>query len=776
MITMSSRTSRFTRIAAKELKETLRDRRTLITLFLMPILLYPLLSLIMNRLLLTSGARTQTTLFRIGVASQEDAQILLDVINTGRIASKSDLLQPLKILWSNRNPPTAIDSDLNSPTPVTNDMGSAISDEKLPSSESLQTNEIANLGFRILLVEDGDLGKALKDDQIDISVRSQLAKATPKIDYTPIRLDIEFRESDSISENAVVELRKIFSFVNEAAALRQRVMLGIPDAVPVTMIAAPTKQATANRSAFAGIIPLILILMTITGGVYPAIDLTAGERERGTLEALIASPISRLQLVASKYVAVVCVAILTAFINLFAMSITLKVTGVGDLLMGANGIDAWMLLRTIPLLVMFAIFFSSILVALCSFARSFKEAQAYLIPIMLLSLGPGIISLMPSVKLTASLAVLPQVNLILLARDTLSRADTPLYIVVTTILTTFFYTIAALAIASKGFGDQIAVAGDDFRWSDLLKRPERVSDYPTIGQLSVFLSVFFPIYFITTSLLGSAGTLSLGSRAWINALALVGLFLLLPLAFSLLIRNRLASTYRLSLGKLPLVSVATAIVLAATLWMFAFEIIRFSDLLGIKTLSDEVLEKTKQLREEFLSLPWWVVMLTMALAPAIAEEFFFRGFVLSSLSSNLSKHRAVIVSSILFGVFHVVYGSLLSIERFLPSTMLGLFLGYLAIYSRSLWPGVVLHAGHNGLLFSLPYIDTTLKSLGFDRESGRLPIVWLIVGIAATAASMLIFVKVSKHRYAQAAVQRNIESVENQHEFERETPALREGN
>jgi len=58
-----------------------------------------------------------------------------------------------------------------------------------------------------------------------------------------------------------------------------------------------------------------------------------------------------------------------------------------------------------------------VLLSLTSFARSFKEAQAYLIPLMLGSLGPGVLAMMPGLKLTAVLAVLPLVNIVLLARD-----------------------------------------------------------------------------------------------------------------------------------------------------------------------------------------------------------------------------------------------------------------------------------------------------------------------------------------------------------------------
>src|SRR5262249_11112667 len=69
------------------------------------------------------------------------------------------------------------------------------------------------------------------------------------------------------------------------------------------------------------LVPLVLILMTMPGAVYPAIDLTAGERERGTLEILVAAPIPRLAVLFAKYVAVLTVALLTALVNLGMMAL-----------------------------------------------------------------------------------------------------------------------------------------------------------------------------------------------------------------------------------------------------------------------------------------------------------------------------------------------------------------------------------------------------------------------------------------------------------------------
>ena len=134
--------------------------------------------------------------------------------------------------------------------------------------------------------------------------------------------------------------------------------------------------------------PLILILMTITGAVYPAIDLTAGERERGTLEILVAAPVPRLGAARGEVrrggdrgradrpgqpAA--------------AMTLTLWTSGLGQATARRNGSRRWLLPQVFGLLLLlFAAFFSAVLLALTSFARSFKEAQAYLIPLMLVSL------------------------------------------------------------------------------------------------------------------------------------------------------------------------------------------------------------------------------------------------------------------------------------------------------------------------------------------------------------------------------------------------------
>src|SRR5690606_11837228 len=107
--------------------------------------------------------------------------------------------------------------------------------------------------------------------------------------------------------------------------------------------------------------------------------------------------------------------------------------------------------QVFALLILFAAFFAAILLSMTSVARSFKEAQAYLIPLMLVSIAPGLFSLMPGVELTPGLATIPLVNIVLLARDTFQGATTlgPTLIAVAT---TVLYSLAGIGLAARVFG------------------------------------------------------------------------------------------------------------------------------------------------------------------------------------------------------------------------------------------------------------------------------------------------------------------------------------
>ncbi len=171
----------------------------------------------------------------------------------------------------------------------------------------------------------------------------------------------------------------------------------------------------------------------------------------------------------AKYAAVLIVAVLTAMVNLVAMTVTLLTSSLGSQLF-PGGLSPILMIQIFGLMILFAAFFSAIVLAITSFARSFKEAQAYLIPVMLLAISPGLLSLIPGLELRGLMAVAPLVNIVLLSRDILEGNVMP-SMAALAIGSTAVYAAAAIAIASRIFGNDALLYASRGSWSELFQRP-----------------------------------------------------------------------------------------------------------------------------------------------------------------------------------------------------------------------------------------------------------------------------------------------------------------
>jgi ABC-2 type transport system permease protein/sodium transport system permease protein len=280
-----------------------------------------------------------------------------------------------------------------------------------------------------------------------------------------------YREDSLIGREAAQFVRDCFTAGELDSLRRDLERNGLAPPRPPPLVAAPYPRPESERgtSRLAVFVPLVLILMTMTGAVYPAIDLTAGERERGTLEVLIAAPVPRVSLLFGKYVAVMAVAVLTALVNLGSMTVSLLVSGFAAKVFGPAGLRAVTLLEIFGLVLLFAAFFSALLLVLTSFARSFKEAQAYLIPLMVVSLGPGVAGLLPGLSLSGPLAVVPLLNIVLLTRDLLEGHADPVNAVVVVVVTAA-YALLALWVAAQVFGAEGVLYGETGGWRSRLFR------------------------------------------------------------------------------------------------------------------------------------------------------------------------------------------------------------------------------------------------------------------------------------------------------------------
>jgi ABC-2 type transport system permease protein/sodium transport system permease protein len=191
------------------------------------------------------------------------------------------------------------------------------------------------------------------------------------------------------------------------------------------------------------------------------------------------------------------------------------------------------------------------------------------------------------------------------------------------------------------------------------------------------------------------------------------------------------------------------------LWPAAHEIFLVNERIGISSLRLDQLAEVKALLGQLqnVSLAW--VILALAIVPGVCEEFFFRGVLFSSLRSVTTPWRTIVGAAALFGLFHVVAGTMLAPERFLPSTFLGLVLGWVRLRTGSLWPCILLHAVHNGLILTVVHWRTALAERGFGiEEAAHLPAKWLAiasVGIFVAVAWMIFATKPDGRELAASA-------------------------
>jgi len=640
----------------------------------MPILLYPLLGMTLQRFLLSANVN-ENPVFSVGVATEKEGALLRSMIEDPRSLPPREVRE-------------ASDSELA--------QFNIVGHETLTPDEVLERNEI-DLVARVLDFENPSIElTAFIGDRRGLDARRILVER-----FQWFKM--------AIAEDRVAKLQSTPYAATVSVRIRT---IGIED----------------KESLLATVIPLVLILMTITGAVYPAIDLTAGERERGTIEALIASPVARSHVLFAKYVAVVTVALLTAIVNLTAMMTTLWASGLLARLTNGAGFPAIELLQIFGLLILFSGFFSAVLLSLTSFAKSFKEAQAYLIPLMLVALTPGIFSLMPGVELKGTLAIVPLVNIVLLARDLLSGGVEPVP-ALAAIFSTIAYAIAALAIAARLFGSDAVLRGSELSISTLFERPEKTRAVPTADAAALTLAVLFPVYFVASNVVARLSPEDIPSRLLINALTLALVFGGVPLLAALLGRDRLATTFRLfnrqSNGAFT-ASIAGAFIMGLGLWAIAHEVFVIADYVGIGGLDLEKMRGAQATLDALKQAPPILVLFALALTPAVIEELCFRGYLFSSLSTILSPWRVIFLSAFLFGLFHVLTGSVLLIERFFPTMMMGVFLGWIAWRTGSVYPGMVLHFVHNGFLNLVAIYKDQLAFLGIAEDTSHLPALWIL--------------------------------------------------
>ncbi|MEW6984450.1 ABC transporter permease [Colwelliaceae bacterium 6471] len=358
-------------IYLKELLELVRDRKTLFFIIALPLLIFPVIFAVMGVVV-------------ANVAMDEQQKVLkYTLINADKAPKFS------QTLFYHRDF-TQIDLSLNT-------------DQEI--KQAIQNGQI-DVVIKVNQSHEQNIANNQKDNwQIYFNGASQLNSVKSKVDK------VFLQYSNTLRQQKLAEL---------SLSEQQYERLTTPISLEVINTA---DQRENVGEQVGGLLPYLLIVLCLTGAMYPAIDLGAGEKERGTLETLLLTPISRISIVLGKYLTIMTTGIITALIAVFSLSLWSFIIGefanidvVREVFASFTASD---LLLILLMLVPVSGIFAGLLLSISIYARSFKEAQNYMGPVSMLGFFPIMVAMLPGIKLDWLWSLVPISNVALAIKEIL---------------------------------------------------------------------------------------------------------------------------------------------------------------------------------------------------------------------------------------------------------------------------------------------------------------------------------------------------------------------
>ena len=393
----------------KELKDTLRDRRALMSMVIIPTIVMPALTFGVGKIAAGVVSKARQEIPAVMVLSGEDSPGVV----AGLRQDKKLRLVATAADWKDQ-----------------------ISDKKLRAAVRIPAGFEAGL---------------------------KAGAAEPVIIYN---YDGELKSGFSVNE-----LERYFRALRDQTVTARLTERGLPATLVRPFetkrenVAAPEK---VGGNLLGGILPYIIIILCFTGAMYPAMDLTAGEKERGTMETLLCSPVARVDLVLGKFLMVLTGSLSAMILSLTSMTLSAAVAGMvfaaktgpaqmaamASQAQGAGGtmpmIDPLGLVGVVAMVLPVAVLFSALIFTVALFAKSYKEAQSYVAPMIFIVILPAVLGMLPGIDLNARLALVPILNLSLVCKEMLSGVWHWNYIVII-FGSSCVYAGIALALAVRMF-------------------------------------------------------------------------------------------------------------------------------------------------------------------------------------------------------------------------------------------------------------------------------------------------------------------------------------
>jgi sodium transport system permease protein len=671
----------------REMRDQLRDRRTLFMIAVLPLLLYPLLGTSFLQLAQFMQHHAAKVLV-LGSEELEGADWLPPLIDGNHFALElfddPSQQENLQLTTPDKVPGVSFEGDADAIDAATRrllDEGQVEAVLQIPEGFGERLQEIR----RAIVERDAEAAGEFPEPIIlynSANDKSQLAQF--RTDQVLRRWRAAVTEKNLVDSDVPMEATRPFELQGRDVALvRQR-----------------------DVAFWSKVLPFFVFIWALTGAFYPAVDLCAGEKERGTLETLLTSPALRREIVWGKLLTIMTFSTATALLNFGSVGITgtfvidqLSQVGMfgeqNPLSMPPASALLWLAVALVPV----SALFSALCLACAAFARSTKEGQYYLVPLMLVIMPLMLLPISPGVELNLGNSLVPLTGMVLLLRSVIEGQYHMAWPFIAPVV---LMTVACCLMAIRWAEEQFNRESVLFRETERLELGRWLAhvvrdrgDTPSFAQAMLCLAVILVVqFFVSLALAGQqAGGMSfalLAKTMLASQLACV----LAPAAImtAILTRNPRRT---LLLESWPRVS---TIIAAAALALAVHPIMRrlvegITNLYPVQAGTEDSAKAMQGALEQAPS--WWMVIGLMALLPAVCEEIAIRGFVLSGLRRLGHKWWAIAISAVAFGAIHMI------LQQKLAAAAAGVLIGYLAVQTGNLVPCIVFHAIHNALGFSI---------------------------------------------------------------------------
>lgn len=515
--------------------------------------------------------------------------------------------------------------------------------------------------------------------------------------------EIAYRASETDSQTAAGMVEKMLSKYRDELRSEAFIEQGLDEKTMMNPIGFFMKDYSSNEEnvgfLMGYILPFLLIVSILMGALYPAIDTTAGEKERGTLETLLTLPVNNMELITAKFLAVSTIAVAAAILNLLSMGgLTAFMASSMNMLSENMNVDLASFIPSMGVtficILVFALFASAVSLCSCIMAKSFKEAQNLTTPIMLIFLLGGMAGMIPSLELTEKTALIPVVNITLLIAS-IFKFHFDLSIIAIVLFSNIAYSALAVVIMTRLFSSEDILFADSAASFRIMEKRADIKkgQIPGMGDLVLLFAILLlGLLFI--------GGLFAGKFGLWGVIMEQLMFLVITVFYGWYIKVDFKKLFHFNGFNIR------GLAGSVLAWAGAYLILVLLSAL-LAAFFPENADNTA-LYDLWGNNPVWLAVVSSALAPAICEEVMFRGFMLGTLENKYSAVKAVILTGILFGAYHMSLNGLIIIG------LLGIVQSYIVNRTKSIYLTMITHFINNLLaVLSVLYEEQFTKALPF---------------------------------------------------------------